>query len=192
VEAAGGDTRQVNLEAFRYPGPRPQSRETALLMLADGCEARVRAEHPKDEAELRKIIQSVIAHRMDEGALKDTELTLRDLAKIEDSFVATLRGIYHPRIQYPSLEREAQSTEPALPPGETSGALPEGTSPLLEASNSDAPKTNGTQLDPSQALQETGEEPIPPEFHDLLPRILSDSSSEPPAEASNDQDAQIP
>jgi len=73
-------------------------------MLADGCEAKVRAEHPKDEIELRILIKSIIDNRVAVGALKDTGLTLHDLDIIEDSFTTTLRGIYHPRIQYPSLE----------------------------------------------------------------------------------------
>lgn len=104
VEAAGGDENQVDPELFRYPGPRPQSLETALLMLADGCEARVRAEHPKDENELRQLIKSVIDHRVATGELDETSLTLHDLETIVDSFTTTLRGIYHPRIQYPKFE----------------------------------------------------------------------------------------
>ncbi|RPI34318.1 MAG: HDIG domain-containing protein [Chloroflexota bacterium] len=98
------DSSQVNPEEFRYHGPRPQSRETALLMLADGCEARVRAEHPKDENELRILIKNLIDNRLAMGALNDTDLTLQDLDEIADSFTATLRGVYHPRIQYPKLE----------------------------------------------------------------------------------------
>jgi putative nucleotidyltransferase with HDIG domain len=111
--AAGGDDSRVDKEKFRYPGPRPQSRETALLMLADGCEAKVRAEHPKDEIELRILIKSIIDNRVAVGTLKDTGLTLHDLDIIEDSFTTTLRGIYHPRIQYPSLETLLLTSEEA-------------------------------------------------------------------------------
>jgi hypothetical protein len=111
--AAGGDDSRVDKEKFRYPGPRPQSRETALLMLADGCEAKVRAEHPKNEIELRILIKSIIDNRVAVGALKDTGLTLHDLDIIEDSFTTTLRGIYHPRIQYPSLETLLLTSEEA-------------------------------------------------------------------------------
>lgn len=105
VEAVGGDTEKVDINSFRYPGPRPQSPETALLMLADGCEAKVRAERPKDEIELRKLIQKVIDERVKEGELHDAGLTLRELDLIADAFVTTLRGIYHPRIEYPDLEK---------------------------------------------------------------------------------------
>ena len=108
VEAAGGDESQVDKNQFRYPGPRPQSRETALLMLADGCEARVRADRPKDEDELRTVIRAVIDDRIKNGQLEDTELTLKDLQDVVSAFVASLRGVYHPRIQYPTLEKPAQ------------------------------------------------------------------------------------
>jgi len=113
VEAAGGDESLVDMEAFRYPGPRPQSRETAILMLADGCEARVRAERPTEEDVLQDIVKSVIDTRIAIGELDDTDLTLHDLSRIRESFVATLRGIYHPRVQYPKLEKNTIEELPA-------------------------------------------------------------------------------
>jgi hypothetical protein len=105
VKAAGGDESKVDPGPFRYPGPRPQSRETAILMLADGSEARVRAERPQNENTMREVIKSVIQNRMSSGQLDDTGLTMHDLEAITHSFVTTLRGIYHPRIEYPILER---------------------------------------------------------------------------------------
>lgn len=104
LEAAGGDTSKVNIDAFRYPGPRPQSRETALLMLADGCQARARAELPQDEEEIRAMIRKVINFCQQEGQLDDTRLTLRDLNMITESFVKTLQNTYHPRIRYPEIQ----------------------------------------------------------------------------------------
>ena len=106
VEAAAGDENQVDETQFSYPGPRPRSRETAILMLADGSEAKVRAERPADENALRKVIKSVIEHRLSTGQLDETDLTLRDLDQLIDSFTTTLRGIYHPRIEYPDLKKE--------------------------------------------------------------------------------------
>lgn len=136
VEAAGGDESRVDVEQFRYPGPRPRSRETAILMLADGCEARVRAERPRNEEEVRALIKSVIEQRMSSGELDDTDLTLRDLEKIQDSFTATLRGIYHPRIEYPRLEKKAQLEADTLPRGGLSGSehrsMSEATRPIAE------------------------------------------------------------
>ena len=106
VEAAGGDEGLVDKNQFGYPGPRPRSRETAILMLADGSEARVRAEHPPDENALRKVIKSVIEQRLSSGQLDETDLTLRDLDQLIDSFTTTLRGIYHPRLEYPDAKKE--------------------------------------------------------------------------------------
>lgn len=101
VERAGGDESKVNPESFRYPGPRPRSRETAILMLADGSEAITRARHPQNETELRQMIRSVIDARLNEGQLDESELTINDINKILESFVETLKGVYHPRIEYP-------------------------------------------------------------------------------------------
>lgn len=109
VKLASSNGDQVDPEKFRYPGPKPQSRETALLMLADGAEARMRAERPKDEEELRKLIASIVQARLESGQLDDTDLTLKDLQEVIDSFTATLRGVYHPRIQYPKLGSEVQT-----------------------------------------------------------------------------------
>lgn len=102
MEAANGDVTLVDINKFRYPGPRPSSRETALLMLADATEARARAERPATDDELRALVRNVIDTVQKFGQLDDTVLTLRDLNLITESFVSTLRGTYHPRIQYPN------------------------------------------------------------------------------------------
>jgi putative nucleotidyltransferase with HDIG domain len=120
VEAAGGDESKVDPEKFRYPGPSPRSRETALLMLADGTEARVRAGKPQNEEELAKIVHSAIEHVQMSGQLDNTQLTFSDLNKIADSFITTLRGSYHPRIEYPkSKNAPATQNVPTTPQGET-------------------------------------------------------------------------
>lgn len=110
MEAAGGDVTKVDIEKFRYPGPRPASRETALLMLADASEARARAERPADDDEIRALVTSVIQTVQKHNQLDDTLLTLRDLKLITESFVTTLRGTYHPRIQYPKAVVPDQDT----------------------------------------------------------------------------------
>ena len=108
VEAAGGDASKVDKERFRYPGPSPRSRETALLMLADGCEARARAERPEDEEAIRNIVRSTIEVAQKQGQLDNTQLTLRDLSIITEVFVNILRGTHHPRISYP---KESPATQ---------------------------------------------------------------------------------
>ncbi len=130
LEAVSGDTTKVNLDQFRYPGPRPRSRETALLMLADGCEARARAELPKTEEELREIVKKTVDFTAQEGQLDGTSLTLRDLSTITNSFVNTLRNTHHPRLRYPEIKKapvteEEKETEPSSKePGSTKPASP--------------------------------------------------------------------
>jgi hypothetical protein len=118
LEAAGGHSDQVDIEKFRYPGPPPRSRETALLMLADGVEARARAEHPKNDDELRAIVRSVIEYRQQAGQLENTSLTQRDLQDVTESFITTLRGTYHPRLEYPQ-ERPPAGEMPTSPVART-------------------------------------------------------------------------
>jgi cyclic-di-AMP phosphodiesterase PgpH len=115
VEAAGNRIDMVDQELFRYPGPRPQSRETALLMLADGVEARARSELPKDDDSIQNLIKRVVDYLHEEGQLDDTHLTFKDLSLIIDSFNRTLRNTYHPRIQYPELKNSPIQVElPAI------------------------------------------------------------------------------
>lgn len=92
---------KVDEAAFRYPGPKPQSKETALLMLADGCEAAVRASRPATPEEMNEIIRKVIADRISWGQLDECPLTLADLDKVRQSFATTLQGLFHPRLRYP-------------------------------------------------------------------------------------------
>jgi len=115
MEAADSDVTKVDIEKFRYPGPRPASRETALLMLADATEARARAERPETDEDIRKLVKSVIETVQKFNQLDDTLLTLRDLNLITESYVTTLRGSYHPRIQYPNAKVPDQDTTVAGP-----------------------------------------------------------------------------
>ncbi len=87
--------------AFRYAGPRPQSKETAVVMLADSCEAIARARQESAHPTLEELIDSIIAERLAEGQLDDCDITMRELQTIAASFKATLRAVYHPRVQYP-------------------------------------------------------------------------------------------
>ena len=96
-----GDKSRVDESQFHYPGPRPHSRETALLMIADGSEARARAERPQNEEAIRNIVLSTIEQAQKQGQLDETQLTLRDLSTITEAFVNILRGTHHPRIAYP-------------------------------------------------------------------------------------------
>lgn len=87
---------------FRYPGPKPQSRETALVMIADACEAASRSMAEPSTDKLRALVQKMINLIFSEGQLDECELTLKDLHLIAESFTRTLEGIYHARPQYPA------------------------------------------------------------------------------------------
>jgi putative nucleotidyltransferase with HDIG domain len=101
LHEAGGNAALVNRDAFRYPGPRPQSREAAILMLADGVEASVRSLDSKDEPSIRAMVDSIVEARLEDGQLDDAELTLKNIADIKEAFVQQLLGMYHQRIKYP-------------------------------------------------------------------------------------------
>ena len=104
------DPKDVDINDFRYPGPSPRSKETALLMLADGTEARARANTPRSDEEILAVIDSVFEVVQGNGQLDNTDLTLRDLQIIKKSFFNTLKQSYHPRIKYPEMPSKAQKS----------------------------------------------------------------------------------
>ena len=91
----------VNEGAYRYPGPKPQSREAAIIMLADGVEASVRSLDEKDEESIRSMVDRIVDTRVEDGQLDDAELTLKNITQIKGAFVGQLLGMYHSRIKYP-------------------------------------------------------------------------------------------
>jgi len=102
----GGD---VDESLFRYPGPKPQSRETGILMLADTVEAAIRSMDDHSPAELTETVDNLIRVRLSEGDLDECPLTLREIGKIRDAFVQVLSGIYHQRIPYPGQESKTET-----------------------------------------------------------------------------------
>ena len=107
------DPEDVDINDFMYPGPSPSSRETALLMLADGTEARARANTPRSDEEILEVIDNVFEVVQSTGQLDNTDLTLRDLQTIKQSFFNTLKQSYHPRIKYPELPKKPPKTSVA-------------------------------------------------------------------------------
>jgi putative nucleotidyltransferase with HDIG domain len=96
-----GNEELAPKDVFRYPGPKPQSREAAILMLADGVEASVRSLDDKDEASIRRMVDQIVDSRVEDGQLEDAELTLKNITQIKEAFVQQLLGMYHSRIKYP-------------------------------------------------------------------------------------------
>jgi putative nucleotidyltransferase with HDIG domain len=98
----------VNIDDFRYAGPRPSSKETALIMLADSTEAAVRSLEGPTAPRIRAIVQKIIESRMNDGELDESGLTLNDIAVIREKFIQLLTGVFHSRIPYPSQRGEEE------------------------------------------------------------------------------------
>ncbi|MEA2548300.1 MAG: cyclic-di-AMP phosphodiesterase PgpH, partial [Chloroflexota bacterium] len=101
AKESSGPGGVVDERKFRHAGPKPQSREAALLMLADGVEASVRSLASRDEPAIRQMVTRIIEERVADGQFDECDLTLRDLDRIREAFVGQLLGMYHTRIAYP-------------------------------------------------------------------------------------------
>ncbi|MBC8264518.1 MAG: HDIG domain-containing protein [Anaerolineales bacterium] len=112
-QALESDGDEVNEEDFRYPGPKPQTKETAIVMLADNCEAAVRGERPESLEGIEELIRKIIGSKMLDGQLDECDLTLRDLDKIRAAFVKILQGVFHPRVKYPEEAKVEGNNEGA-------------------------------------------------------------------------------
>jgi cyclic-di-AMP phosphodiesterase PgpH len=102
---------KTSLEDFQYPGPRPNTKETAVVMLADGCESAVRSIENPDPAKVENVIHSIIKSRIDEGQLDESPLTFSDITRIKEAFLNILMGQHHRRIRYPKQEEMESGTE---------------------------------------------------------------------------------
>jgi hypothetical protein len=111
-EKAKKEGLSVDREDFRYPGPRPQTKETAIVMLADAVEASSRVLTDPHPSRLRGLVRKVIDARVADGELEECGLTLADLAKVREAFVLVLTGMFHTRIRYPKgADASVPSTE---------------------------------------------------------------------------------
>jgi hypothetical protein len=108
--------REIDPELFRYGGPKPQSRETAIVMLADASEASVRADNNHTAEHITEVIEGIVRERVEEGQFDECALSLRDLRMIVDSFTSALNAVYHPRVEYPEpTDRELAERAGAAP-----------------------------------------------------------------------------
>jgi len=105
---------------FRYAGPRPQSKESAIVMLADSCEAVVRAQQGATNGSIDELVDGVLAERLAEGQLDECDITMRELQQVSESFKTTFRAIYHPRIEYPNPTPEEMAIIARLADGGSS------------------------------------------------------------------------
>jgi hypothetical protein len=97
---------QVKEEVFRYPGPKPNTKETAIVLLADSVEAACRSVKTPTPTSIEEMVHKIINNKFIDGQLDECDLTLRDLERIAGVFIRVLGGIYHPRVTYPEKESE--------------------------------------------------------------------------------------
>ncbi len=109
------DEQSLPPDAFRYPGPRPRSRETVIGMLADSVEAASRALEEPTYDRLKDLVEKIVNGKFMDGQFDESPITLQDLRKIIDSFTNSLAAMYHVRIEYPDFPEKEQEPTPLKP-----------------------------------------------------------------------------
>jgi len=123
---------------FRYEGPTPQTKETALIMLADSCEAAVRSISKPNINRIEATVRKIIRERLQDGQLDDCNLTLRDLKAIGDVYIRLLSSMFHSRIEYPEALKEFERRK-----------TKNGNNNKQPAGNDDSNSCHGTNVDAS-------------------------------------------
>jgi len=108
---ARGET--VNIEDFRYPGPKPQTKEAVILMLADGAEASVRSLEDQTPENIRAIVKKIVDTVVSDGQFDESNITMRELTTIRESLINTLNNVYHERISYPGFNPPSEKASEA-------------------------------------------------------------------------------
>jgi hypothetical protein len=108
----GKHDREVPEAEFRYAGPKPRSRESAVVMLCDGVEGAARALPEPTVGRIEAVVHQIVTDRLNDGQFDDCDITLKEIRKVEDSLVKTLCSIYHGRVAYPRSRRVRE--EPLL------------------------------------------------------------------------------
>ena len=104
AEAVKMTDGEVDIKKFSYPGPKPQSKIAAIIMIADASEAKVRTLKDRSHVNVDAAVKEIIEERMDADQFSDCDLTIRDLSIIRSSLVNALAGVYHDRVEYPKLK----------------------------------------------------------------------------------------
>ena len=115
------DLQKIGEEDYRYPGPRPRSKEAGLVMLADSAEAASRSLRAPTKDSLRRLITEIFNSYLQDGQLDDCDFSLRDLRTAAASFFSILYAVYHPRVEYPGFEFEAKKEKRAPAPRKNNG-----------------------------------------------------------------------
>lgn len=110
---AAADGEDVSEERFRYPGPKPQTVESAIVMLADSCEAAVRSLKTPTPKHIENIVNSIVRERVVDGQFQECNITLKQIDTLRINLVKTLANIYHTRMEYPDLDEMKSQKEAA-------------------------------------------------------------------------------
>ncbi|NNE35364.1 MAG: hypothetical protein HKN13_09015 [Rhodothermales bacterium] len=162
---------------FRYPGPKPNSKETGILMLADSCEAASRSLESPTHKRLESLIDSIFDRRIQDGQLDDSDLTFRELDQIKDTFLSMLVGMYHVRVKYPDQEKASTEDgvdQEAEPISSTLETKPTGVEETLDSETSAVTDDTATidsaerrTLDPTGVVADQPVEPSSTSSGDL-------------------------
>jgi cyclic-di-AMP phosphodiesterase PgpH len=115
AQAQAKPNEKIDEADFRYPGPKPQFKEAAIMMLADSCEAAARSLARPDPENIRTIVVKIVDAIISDGQLDECDITLQELTTIREAMVSALTAIYHARIDYPGFNPPPTGPMPALP-----------------------------------------------------------------------------
>jgi len=153
------DGKHVDINDFRYAGPKPQTKEASIVMLADTIEAAVRSMKEPTPKGIDQFIERLIRGKLEDGQLSDCQLSFRDVDQICSAFSDILKGVYHERIEYPKVQQFAVRNE-------VKPAVPSDQSPSDKNEQPDEP--SGQEPDPRPAEPQTPseQEQMPPNAAD--------------------------
>jgi len=146
-KAKQGEDKDLHVASerdYRYPGPKPQTREAGVILLADTIEAATRALKDRNPARIEEVVRNMINKNFIDGQLDECELTLKDLHTIANSFIRILMGVYHQRIEYPPDQQEKLAKE--LGSGTSNADKYAPATPLREDSLKEASKLTSTNI----------------------------------------------
>jgi putative nucleotidyltransferase with HDIG domain len=148
---------RVNKADYVHFGPRPRTKETAIVMMADSCEAAVRSARLQDAEAMESLVRNVVAGKVSSGQLNDAPLTLREIDEIATSFVNTLQGVFHPRVRYPEGQETTRKLQ-AGAPAEADAPEKEAGERMLEAAGPEKESEAPQEAEPAAAVQVNGED----------------------------------
>lgn len=182
----------VDAARFSYPGPKPQSKETAIVMLADSCESAARAMRDPTPERVRDLIDMVVSGKLADGQLDDTPLTLGEIARIKDQFVKILGGVVHRRIDYPETKHITEADDRDEGEGGDGGAeteAPVADHEAHDAAHEAAGATSGADAEDVEAAVQESDGSLAPghSFADSTPGVAPRSMEAREAEDADDE-----